>query len=460
MFGIRGKKQDTKPVKKAQTFRNLVTGSNVATFTSIANNKVLANLATSNPVLFATLAIKANAMSNGKVYLKSIKDGTIIKPGDPMKGVKDSVIVEKAFRLFSQPNVLQSRREFLLMNSFFKDTFGNSFIFANDSKEKADIATTQSLWSVYPQYMGVKYANNFKYFEATEKSDIIDKWVFESTLLKKEFKPDEILHRKDVNLKFDKTNDILFGRSKIEALTKPLENINLAYESENVVLKNRGFRLMISMKQTPAEVGGLPMDEGDEKELQDAYGEYGLQEDQLQAFITRMPVDVQVIDQDVRKLGIHESIASNTMIVEHVFGVPEILIKLWIEGTTFENQSASVKRLYQGTVIPEFRDYVNDLSNFLQLDKYGYTYVVSFDDVPELQEDKKEQAQANNLISKTYDALFKSGGCTMNTWLRAIGAPELPNGDRLITEFPPEDQALFLGNIPTISTNESTGNIT
>lgn len=307
----------------------------------------------------------------------------------------------KLYKKFEKPNVLQSRWEFLKQRKILHEVGGNSFTYGNFGLGlQPSIDNLAALWNVWPAAMQFKLAGG--YFEATQIEDIISEWKFEVGKYKKVWTPREILHRNEPNT--DVRDGVIFGRSTAHSLIKPLSNIDMAYESRNVLMKNRGFRVMLTSEKEDAS-GKVPLLDTEEDAVKDNIKNYGLREGQQQFFFSNMPLKVTTIDQDVNKLGLFEEIYTDALMVCHAFGVPEVLLKLYIKGATFENQEASVRRLYQGTLIPESIDDMLALNSFLGLDDEEWMVMGSFDHVAALQEseEKKEatrRAKSDRLLGE------------------------------------------------------------
>jgi len=436
-------------------FNTFFMGNQSAQWINSQNLVEYATIVTENPVIYSAIDLSARYFSDGRVNLKDLKTGEIITQENiTSKEFKGNEIVKKAFRLFNNPNVLTSNWEYLQTYIYMKKTFGNAFTYANKPVGfKTDIKTVESLWNIWPQYMNVVLTGK-NYFNATDINEIIKEWKWGLTEGGSiNFQPDEILHRKEPKVRLRDNTDMIFGESKLRPLQRPISNIALSYESENVVLRNRGARLLMSMGSN-TEIGIVPAEVSERDELQKDWAEYGLKEDQYQAMITRMPVDITVIDQDIRKLGIFETIAHDTMIIAHAFGIPEILIKMYIQGATFANQEIAVRRMYQDTTIPEFNDYISDLNQFLKLPDYGYEYVPTWEHISVLQKNYKDKAIANRNTSTYMKDVWLNGGCTYNVWLKSIGLKEQDGwGDKRIFELTPEEIIIITGNISVTNTS-------
>lgn len=442
-------------------FNVYFTGTQSPVWINTQNLQDYARIVSENPVAYSVIDILSRHMANGKVMLKDLSTGELISKENILESkYKNNKIVQKAFKLFEKPNPLQSRWDFLRTYLFFKKTFGNAFLYGlKPDLYPFNIENVTNLWNIWPQYMNVVLAGN--YFAATNISEIIKEWRFGYLAGKGlTFTPDCILHRKEINVELKNPEDLIFGKPILNTLTWPLSNIEMGYESENVVLKNRGARIIVSPSdQSGNEFKNAEPWTSDEKlQLEEDFADYGMLQHQKPALITRWPAKFTVLDQDIRKLGIFESIANNALVVAHAFGVPEILVKLYIQGATFENQQASVRRMYEDTIIPEFEDFIDDLNDWLKLVDFGYQFVATFDHVPVLQENFKEKAIANRQKSAYYKELFEKGGCTLNEWRKSIGLHQSPEYELKIFDLSDDEKRALGINVPTDPSN--TGNQT
>jgi hypothetical protein len=408
-----------------------------------------------NPVYSAIADLRARYLTSGKIKVKNIKTGEIISFSEFRKEKMKDKVLGKMFSLVKDPNPLQSTKEFFTIQSIFKDTFGNSFAYGNFALKQKDIKSIESLWAVWPQYVKPIMPLQTSYFNALTKKDIFTGWEFQWNAYTKNFDVDEIFHRKDSNIQLNKGNDLIEGKSRLLSLTMPLSNIKIAYESRNVIAQDRGMRGIISSDMGDA-TGRVPLDPKEKEELQgDFKGNegYGFRKGQNQFIVTNQPVKAQMVDQDVRKLGLLEEIASDAMIVAHKYETPEILVKLYLQGATFENQEASERRMIQDTSEPEMSDLLSDLSGWLKTRDYNYEYVACFDELPIMQEDKKNASVARLNNNKVYKELFYSGACTYNTWLRAVGEAEINEkwADVRITEMDNKDLAIITNNLTLLN---------
>lgn len=409
-------------------FINYVVFKNQPYWQSLRGFQNLFNCYHRNPIFYAIVDIKARAKSNRKFEVVNRNTGKV----EPAHTLKE--IPRRIYELLERPNPLQNRIEFLKQWAIFEQVCGNAFIYLNGPTGfTPNIKNIKSLWNVWPQYMQYKLTG--KYFSAESITDIIKEWRFEYGTYKQEFQPGEIFLRNAPNTEL--LDGIIFGRATACSLEKPFTNIEMAYESRNVMMQNRGMRMVFTSDKGDAS-GKIALQDQEKEILQEEIKGYGLLEGQKQFFFSRMPMKATPVDQDVTKLGLFEEIATDTMVCCHGFGVPEILLKVYLHGATFENQHMSVLRLYQDTIIPEAEDEDISLNMILGLQDTDWMVRSSFDHIPALQEAEQKKYAAYKDISTYMKELFFSGGVTHNQWLSMMDLPTYPDGDKRIWEFTPE----------------------
>ena len=427
-------------------FQNFVIYNNRPSYIDISTVRAYFDIYISNPVFYSAVNIIAKAESNVKIEVWNKKTEQV----EPISTTQK--IPQKIYQLFANPNPIQSKRELFYQKSIFYNVAGNSYLYGNSPDNfNFDISSVQTLVNVWPQYMTYILAGG--YFDALEISDIIKKWVFDAFNYKREFEPNEILHQNYPNTDFQTHNfgskhGVISGTSVIESLKVPLSNIMLAYESRNVLIKNRGMRAIFSSAKGDG-TGKVPLLPQDKKIIQEEVKEYGTLEDQNQFLFTTMPLNVDVIDQDVRKLGLFEEIVNDGMIVANALSVPTDLLKLDLKGVTYENQDASMKRLYQDNIIPRTQEDFNALNVWLGLNETEWQVRGSFEHLPILQADKEKAARANRQRSAYMKELFMSGAVTHNQWLTELGIETYEGGDKRIWEFTPEQLDVILNRQQT-----------
>jgi hypothetical protein len=427
---------------------NYVVFQNQAHWQRLTSFQTLFDCYHRNPIFFSIVNIKARAKSSRRFQVVNRNTGKL----EPITTRKE--IPAKIYSLLERPNPTQNRMEFLKQWAIFEQVCGNSFVYINSPLGvKPNITNIQALWNVWPTH--IQYKLTGKYFSASSVEDIIKGWRFEYGTYKQEFEPQEIFHRNSPNTEV--RDGIIFGRAVACSLEKPLTNIELAYESRNVMMLNRGMRVIFTSEKQDAS-GKIPLIQSEKDIIQTEMKDYGLLDGQKQFFFSSMPVKAIPVDQDVRKLGLFEEIATDGRVCCNGFGVPEILLQIDIRGATFENQSASVLRLYQDTIIPEAEDEDISLNTMLGLHDTDWCLRSCFDHIPALQEAEQKKYSAYKDISTYMKELFLTGGVTHNQWLSMMDLPTYPEGDRRIWEFTPEQlDIIFRKSVESQSEGQQNG---
>ena len=442
----------TKITGRTDLFQNTLIYNNKPSYINITTVRDYFNVYLTNPVFQSAVNIIAKAESNVKIQVWNRKTEELEPIGTTQK------IPEKLYSLFSKPNPLQSKREFFYQKSIFYNVAGNSYVYGNSPDDfKFDISTIQTMLNIWPQYMTYILAGG--YFDALEIDDIIKQWIFSVQTYVRTFEPEEILHQNYPNTDFQNyysttKTGLITGTSVIEALRVPLSNIMLAYESRNVIIKNRGMRAILSSEKGDA-TGKMPLLPEDKEILLKEIKNYGTLDDQNQIMLTTMPLKVTKIDQDVAKLGLFEEIVHDGMIIANTLQVPVDLLKLDLQGSTYENQDASMKRLYQDNIIPRVDENFNALNNWLGLEDTEWLIKGSFEHLPILQADKEKAARANRQKSAYMKELFEKGAVTHNMWLTEVGLETYKDGDKRIWEFDSEQLDVILNRQKPVESGAS-----
>jgi hypothetical protein len=346
--------------------------------------------------------------------------------------------------LLKHPNPLQSTWEWLKFSSINLDLFGNSYDYFSvpvGSEKNFTYKDINVINNIYPYIIAPVLTG--KWLDATSIDEIISAYEINMPNgLKRKILPNQILHLNYPNITLDAS--FTRGESKIKTLQKPLSNINAALESRNVLIRRRGALGAWTSDAKDPTLGVTPLTEAEKKEVQEDFKDYGMLEDQYLQIISRHPLKYQQTALPVKDLMLFEEIATDAIYIANQLGVPELLLKNYIQGTTFENQEKSVIRMYQDTTIPEANEKINAFNSYLKLSDYGVELYGSFDHVSILQKNIREQANAKSLDSKRLRDQFFAGAITYNQWLIGTGIqPDEKFGEKRIWDLTPEQIAVI-----------------
>lgn len=370
-----------------------------------------------NPIVQTIINIKAEAFANIKFKVKDLKTGEII----PLSEYdSDGGTLNK---LLKKPNPLQSTYEWLKQMKVNYEVFGNAYVYGsipvgwenNFTYEDISVLNNIPPYCMAPVLTG-------SWLDATTKEEIIKNYVFTGfNGAKRTINTNAILHLNDINIKFDQ--NFTSGQSNLLALKKPISNIDFAFESRNVMIRKRGALGAWTSEKKDEAMGNLPLNDNELEEVQKAFKKYGLLDDQYQQIISPMPLKWQQTVMDVKKLMLFEEIESDAIAIANALGVPELLVKYYVKGGTFENLDASEKRLYDSTIIPESVDFMVGINNFLKTEDAGIMLIGDYDHLHILQINKKEEAETYKIKEESALSAFKIGAITYNDYLKAINMP-------------------------------------
>lgn len=386
-----------------------------------------------NPIVNAVINAKADAHGNMKYKVKVLKDDDEIPLEDfDLDG-------GKLKNLLQDPNPLQSGEEFNKQFSVNYDVFGEAYVYASiplgfKNWNWTDVNVLNNL----PPYC-MSHQLSGMWLDATEKEEIIKEYkmrVFNGKT--RDFEPGHVMHLNNVNITLDR--NFVNGKSKLLGLQKPISNIDLAYESRNVLIKKRGAIGAWTSEKKDDAMGSLPMSDKEIKIAQEAFSKYGLLEDQYAQVISPMPLKYQKTAMSVKELMLFEEVSTNAIAVCNAFGVPEDYARWYIKtgGLAKENNN-STKRLYDATIIPEAVSRVRGINNWLKLGDAGYQLIPSFDHLNVLQTNKKEAAETLHKREQAHLSALKVGAITFGQYCSALGFPVDPSIENLrIWELTPE----------------------
>lgn len=390
-----------------------------------------------NPVLSGCISILAQAAANGIKYLVDL-DGNEVPWSDKRPAV------QAAKKLFvGSPNPLQSPFEFNYERYYYLPTFGNNYVYMNNSSNlPTDILTVKSMMNLNSEFVEVKQTG--KLFDQIDISGIISEYILTNYSPIKHFETEKIIHFNEVNL--SGVGSSIMGTSRLQTLSLVIQNTQLAFEAMNVILKSRGMQGIIKTVSKDATGASIPLMGENKKDVDAKFKEgYGLLNKQNQFLIVNADIEYIKTIMNSEELGIYNELSNNAMIISNGLGVPPELYKTNTKGATFANQAQHVKSLYQDRVIPMVDNDDKIFTERLKLNEYGLELRTSFEHVPAMQESFKEEASALSLNTRSADTSYNNNTITFNQYLETIGLEGVQDGDiykyerDLITTPKPEE---------------------
>ena len=383
---------------------------------SVANKNLLTSIYENNPVVNAIINIKAKAWATMRFVVVRESDGERIC----LENYNDDG--GKLKSLLLSPNPIQNGFEWLSQWKLNYGLYGNSYCyksmpvgFEDSSYMDISVLNNISAANIMPKTTGM-------WLNATRKDEIISHYEMVDIDGKtKDINTNLIWHSNVSSIKLDE--NFAEGVSKLVSLRKPLSNIVGAFETRNVMIYNRGALGYLSPDKRDEGVGSVALDDTEIEDIQKRMDRYGTMNNQYNHIVSPIPMKYQRIAMSPRELLLFEEIESDAIAIANAYGVPELLVKYYIKGATFENLEASEKRFYDSTIIPEAHDFVLGLNNFLNTSEEGIRIEVDFDHIASLQSDKKAEAMTNQINATTRLDAFKNGAIIYNDYITSLGLP-------------------------------------
>ena len=380
---------------------------------SLTNPTQFRQAVSENPVLNGCISILAQAAANGRKYLVDL-DGNEVPWSDKKPAV------QAAKKLFvNRPNPLQSPFEFNYERYYYLPTFGNNYVYMNNpSNMETDILTVKSLMNLNSEFIQVQQTG--KLFDQIDIEGIISKYVLTNYSPVKEFETSRIIHFNEVNT--SGVGSSIMGTSRLQTLSLPIENTQLAFEAMNVILKSRGMQGIIKTVSKDGTGASVPLMGENKKDVDAKFKKgYGVLNKQNQFLIVNADIEYIKTIMNSEELGIYKEFQNNAMVISNGLGIPPELYKISSQGSTFNNQSQYVRSLYQDRVIPMVENDDIIFNDRLQFNKYGLELRTSFEHIPALQESFKEEASALNMNVRSADTSYNNNTITFNQYLEMIG---------------------------------------
>lgn len=347
-------------------------------------------------VLFSNGVYKHYRMSNsGKVEL-----------------IENSPIVNR----LENPNVLQSRNEWMENRVINQCLYGNDYTYALYGSRLAD---PKALWNLIPNRMIINRTG--KIWDQLDIKGIISSYEYmnddytQNTI----FNPRDIFHNKTPN-----PLDPLVGISPLEALQMPISNIRLAYGYRNVTMDELGALGFITAPKGDS-MGPIPLTEEDRLQISKEYSKnYGIHEKQARIKIVNTPVEFIKTSPATKDMMLFEEITADKMAIIDEYGL-NVNVFSSEKGSTYENAREGKKSAYQDSIIPYAEKDCFGLSVLLGLIEKVEWIELDYSHLECLQEDQVKKAEALQKKAFAYSKLKETGDFTSDNMRKIFTEFEL-----------------------------------
>ena len=347
-----------------------------------------------NPVISACIEIRAKLLSQAEFYIEESN-------GD--KNLDDDLI-----KLINNPNVHQSKQDFLKQFEWFKSTYGWVYQkpYAALGFAPKAIFNLKSANIEFPKAM----LNPMVWTDKDVKNYYKQKLIYKIQDEEKSIELKEVIPFYDLsNSLNDKKEGFITSPSRIESIIKQISNIGLIGDAENVMIQTNGREMFFGGQTKGGNLGiSLQLDTEDKNNIErNLMNNYGFGAGKRRSIALKNEAGHKSLHIPLKDLGLHDSLISNANIVREAYEVPNELYDTYMKGSTFENQKEALIGFVQNTVQGVADDLANSWTSH-----FGYEerpIKASFSHLPVMQHAEDKKADKLLKISTAYRNLIQAG---------------------------------------------------
>ena len=346
------------------------------------------------PELNSIINIRARAMASWKVSIVSKTTG------------KEQLANQSLVRILKTPNWFQGQSEFWRQSNLYRDIYGNEYIYFLTPFGMPN--SYKGMFALDPSKIEIKYTGHKAFFTEANGDGIAYIYRMDDGTTFPLEKAD-LIHLNDNRVN---TSKFLYGTSKMESLSAPLNNIREAYKKRNIALR---MPIGIMSNNSDDAIGqAVPMDPDEKKDVKNRIMTRG-----AYPIITDLNVKYNAMNINSNTMGLFEEVLEDTAKLCDAYGVPyEILASQ--KGVTFANLKEAKKQFYEETIIPDAKEKIDALNLMLDTENKSWNLVADFSHLPVFSEDVKNRTESlARLVTALNDAL-SVGAITMDQYKKEL----------------------------------------
>lgn len=324
--------------------------------------------------------------------------------------------------LLNQPNWMQSRVEFLMQSSIFRQITGNEYLYILRPIGMDD--NYKALYTLPPQTVYVTTQTEKFFLESNIPKDV--KYYFKSDPDKREYeelRSANILHLTDnrVNFTIDKHREnikdrknYLYGTSPLASVIPELETLRLIHEGRYSLRDVAAGVISPDVKDVTGPVNLKPEEK---EELQRDAQKYSIAKKKFQHIFSKKGLRYNSLIPRIGDLQIYEETREAVQSLCANIGVP---IEAVGRDVTYENKKQADRMMYENVIIPRSNERIGALNKFFKTQEKGIEIIGSFEHLSIFQENMKERGQALNLMVTALDKALSSQAITLDEYQREL----------------------------------------
>jgi hypothetical protein len=326
-------------------------------------------------------------------------------------------------RLFTKPNPLVSHKDLVYQAVCYEILTGKQLFFFNQPDTLIDEYKSIITWSNLPAHkVTVDLKKNVDPYTATELSDFVNEYRLPiGNGRERKFPVNKVLPI--CHLSLNSGWDLNDCKSLLLGAEKAIRNLIPVYEARGTIYIKRGALGFLVGNKTDAS-GHVPLSPKEKAEvLQDFHGTYGITPGKSPVGITRQPLQWVQTAMSIKELEPFNETLADAAAIYAVLRVPPHLIPSK-DKSTFANADADMKAFYTNVIIPWAKRYAESWTNYMKLTNYRRYIFPDYSHIEVLQENQKEKADVQKVVTDTKIQQFLNGACSLNEFIIAIdGTP-------------------------------------
>lgn len=332
----------------------------------------------------------ATMYSNG-IWKEYDKNGNLVEDSDAVK-------------LLEQPNVFQSRNEYLMQWFIQRCLYANVYVYELKGMDIQEIPS--ALWNLSPSRMSIRRTG--KIWQQTELNQIIEGYKFQMDDGKTwaEFDTNEI-----IQFSIPNPDDPIMGVSPLNSIRMAISNIRAAYGYRNVVLTRKGA-IGIWSTEGKDQIGTISLTPEEKEEMSKQLTEtYGIGDRQASVMIANKPMKWSPAIYPTKDMELFKEVSEDFKAIIDVYGANEYMFTSGenSKGSTFTNVEMGERACYQNTIIPIASDFAYGLAQRFGILDRGGRLELSYDHLPVMQEDQTKKAEVLEKKANAAQVLLSNG---------------------------------------------------
>lgn len=370
-----------------------------------------------SPTISAVINYHARIFTNGDTWILR-RDGK--QKGEEVKGGN----ADKLRRLLEQPNKYDTQTQFetKLLSSVL--LFGWCIIYIDKPIGFRNIDANE-MRVIPPSRL------YFEYYENVVAGAISWDSIRDIYILSENGKERRRLVKDNCHLIKDSTPSFYLENflpiSRIDSIEVALSNEYYGLESRNTLIRERGIRGIITNETSDSNSFIMVSDPEKKEFLGELKRAYGTLKNQFQIAFSNKSLKWQSMSMPMRDLMLLEEDANVVAKICDAYAFPKILLSDGNgQGEQQSNMNTATRNLYLNVTIPMAKDIFEQINRIFDTRSLGFFIERDYTDLPVLQPDRKEYAEAQLRLNQSCNIAFQMNIIDMNEWRKQLGQDPKP----------------------------------